>query len=179
MYSEGSQTLSFMSSGLGLEPTIALHSMTRAALTSLLLTPLLLHSAPIKATTQTKKETSRQSRRIMILEGDRFSLLAKKIENSRRCSNPRDNGLRTIDHIPRSSISHTGPPFLSLSDPPPPTQEGDPPPLRGLLATLDLDSNSERDSRVSIRSDNAASWTCTFSIARSNAIAEGGRTGTY
>jgi len=78
-----------------------------------------------------------------------------------------------MDHIPRSSISHTG--ALSFGDLRPPTQGGDP--LPPLTETLDRDNNSERDSNVSRRSVSAATWTWTLSTARSNAMVDGGLAG--
>lgn len=98
---------------------------------------------------------SRQSRRMMIIDGVRFSFRAKKVENSRRCIQPRDKGLSTKDHIPRSLISQIGGTFPS-GEPPPVIQDGDLRLPRGLPETFDLESSKERDSKSSMRSVNAA-----------------------
>jgi len=138
------------------EPTIALQSTTRAALTSLLLFPLLLHIAPTTAITQKRNETSRHNRRMMIIEGDRFSFLEKNVDISRKVCTTCERGLRTNDHIPRSSMSHLGTPFLSVGEPRPLIHGGD----RELGDMFDRETNnSERDSNVSKRSVNAAKWT--------------------
>ena len=69
--------------------------------------------------THKRKEISRQRRRMMIVDGDLFSFRAKKVDSSFRRSTPRDKGLRTSDHIPRSSISHCGTPGRVFWDIPP------------------------------------------------------------
>jgi len=91
----------------------------RAALISRLLTPLFIHKARRVAMTHKRKEISRHRRRTIIIDGDLFSFRAKKVDSSFRCSIPRDKGLRTSDHIPRSSISHCGTPGRLLGDIPP------------------------------------------------------------
>lgn len=130
----------------GLAPTIARHRITRAALTSLLRTPLFLHNAPITAITHTKNETSKNNRRTMIIVGERFSFLAKNTVKSRKTEIARVTGLITIDHIPRSSMSHCG--LLSCGEPLPVAHAGEPMP-RGLRETLD--GKTERVSTDSSR----------------------------
>jgi len=158
------------------EPTIALQSTTRAALTSLLLFPLLLHIAPMTAVTHKRNETSRHNRRMMVIEGERFSSLVKMVDIPRRVSIVCERGLRTNDHIPRSSMSHLGTLFPSLGEPRPPSHWGDP---REPGDIFDRETNSERDSSISKRSDSAAKWTCTFSTACSKVKADIGRTSSY
>jgi len=138
------------------EPTIALQSTTSAALTSLLLFPLFLHIAPITPITHKRNETSRHNRRMMIIEGERFSSLEKNFDKSCKVSTTCERGLRTNDHIPRSSRSHLGIPFLSVGEPRPLIRGGDP---RELGDVFDRETNNERDSNVSKRSVNAAKWT--------------------
>lgn len=91
------------------------------------------------------------------MEGERFSSLEKKVDMSRKASMACESGLRTNDHIPRSSMSHLANPFLSLGAPCPPIIHGGDP--RELGHKFDREANSERDSIVSKRSDNAANWT--------------------
>ena len=91
------------------------------------------------------------------MEGERFSSLEKKVDMSRKASMTCESGLSTNDHIPRSSMSHLATPFLSLGEPRPPINHGGDP--RELGHILDRETNSERDSNVSKRSDNAANWT--------------------
>jgi hypothetical protein len=91
------------------------------------------------------------------MEGERFSSLEKKVDISRKASMACESGLSTNDHIPRSSMSHLAIPFLSLGEPRPPINHGGDP--RELGHIFDRETNSERDSNVSKRSDSAANWT--------------------
>ena len=93
---------------------------------------------------------SRHKRRMMTEEGERFSSLAKQV---RRVSFASERGLRMNDHMPISLMSHLLTPSLSVGEPRPPTHKGDP---RELDDMFDRETKSERDSKVSKRSDSAA-----------------------
>jgi hypothetical protein len=93
-------------------PIMARHSTMSAARTSLLLTPLFLQIALNTASTHNRKDTSKHRRRTMIRVGEFGSLRARNAASSRRNVIPRARGLRTKDHIPMSSKSHSGKSFL-------------------------------------------------------------------
>lgn len=137
-------------------PKIARHNTTSAARTSFLLTPLLLHKTRTTVSIHSKNETSKHKRRTMIIVGDRFSFRAKNVARFRMPSTPRDRGLRTMDHIPRSSMSHSVWPRLSAGLPlPAPPRMGEAPPLN---ETLDLGGCAARPSKDSSLSLRAARW---------------------
>ena len=126
-----------------------------ANLTSLLLTPLLIHRLRRMKTAERRKETSRQSRRTIVIEGDLCSFRAKNEASSLKRTIPRDKGLRTSDHIPRSSMSHCSD-SRALDCPCPESHDELPGGIGG--PRLDFESERERVSKVSRRSVIAASW---------------------
>jgi len=89
-------------------PSIARHNTRSAARISRLRMPLLRQTARITVMTQSKKEMSKNKRRMTMKVGVLFSLRRTNSASSRSVATPRTIGLRTSDHIPRSSRSHTG-----------------------------------------------------------------------